>query len=166
MSRVNSTIQRLEISPFANDENYVNTIVQVITALRQWESEGQHQAMFRTLLGMKNLLREVEESIEPLTFLSKFLSDIDQDITIVDICSGKGVFSMLARQIAPCFSAEMKIKQIIMIDKQTKGKINLSHLHGLDDTCLPPIEFHDFDIHSTEFMKVLLVLLSSRFATR
>ena len=154
-SRLCSTVEKLKSSPIAVCESYSIVIRAIIAALKEWECEGENQANFiRTIIGMKNLLREIEESIEPLAFLSEILSDTEDDITVVDLCSGKGVFSMLARQTASKLAGTMRIKKIIMIDKQTKGKINLSHLHGLDTDNFPSIEFHDFDIHSKDFLQV------------
>ena len=157
--RLHSVIEDLQSSEISRQSCYCHVIPGVISALEEWGQLATNNPMLKTLLGMKNLMREIEESIEPLAFISNLLSGNDQDIQIVDLCSGKGVFSMLARHTAFKIAGMQKVRKIIMIDKQTKGRINLSHLEENTQSNLPSIEFHDIDIHSKQFMEVRPLLL-------
>ena len=155
--RLSSAIEALQTSEIAQDESSSETIAAVIVALQEWDQIGVENQMLRSILGMKNLVREIEESIQPLLFISNVLAVLKQDVIIVDLCSGKGVFSMLARQTATTLMSA-RIQKILMVDKQTKGSINLNHLQGLISDKLPPIEFLDADIHTEEFAQALPLL--------
>ena len=68
-------------------------------------------------MNKSSLLHEVEESIVTLGFLVNFIENMDKKdkpITIVDLCSGKGIFSLLASYL---FRYSSSVDKIIMLDK-------------------------------------------------
>lgn len=103
---------------------------QVVHILRLWGDSWAGQTGWNTLLNKKSLLHEVEESIVALRFLDDWLERRRQDgnappVTLVDVCCGKGILSMLASYI---FREKTltHVSSIIMLDKQKD--INWNHI--------------------------------------
>mmetsp|Transcript_8394 Transcript_8394/g.12682 ORF Transcript_8394/g.12682 Transcript_8394/m.12682 type:complete len:437 (+) Transcript_8394:172-1482(+) len=92
-------------------------IGKVVSILRHWGSEWAGRSEWQGILNKSSLLHEVEESIVALVFLVEFINGLhenEQAVTIVDVCSGKGIFSMLASYI---FRNNIRVAKIIMLDK-------------------------------------------------
>eukprot|EP00984_Skeletonema_dohrnii_P031787 scaffold24773_cov131-Skeletonema_dohrnii-CCMP3373.AAC.3 len=101
----------------------------VIQVLHQWGSEWSGQAGFQSLLNKKSLLHEIEESIVALQTLHDWLekrSNNESPVTLVDVCCGKGITSMLTSYVFKTSS----VSDIIMLDKQD---INWNHISASND---------------------------------
>ena len=98
----------------------------VANILKEWGDKWAGQPEWQTLLSKKSLLHEVEESIVSLNFLLHWLESREETtpITLVDVCCGKGILSMLASYV---LRNNPFISEIIMLDKQTD--INWNHIH-------------------------------------
>ena len=111
--------------------------VEVTHILREWGEKWAGSSEWQTLLNKKSLLHEVEESIVALSFLVEWLehrennssnqSSVSRPVTVVDVCCGKGILSMLASYLFRERSAFKAVSGIIMLDKQTD--INWNHIH-------------------------------------
>jgi hypothetical protein len=84
---------------------------------------------------MSSLLHEVEESLVALEMLAAWLQGegVPSKVTIVDLCCGKGVFSMLLSFLGgpensevPCFREQ--VSRILMVDKMSASKVNWRHI--------------------------------------
>jgi len=101
----------------------------VIQVLHQWGSEWSGHSGFQSLLNKKSLLHEIEESIVALQTLHDWLekrSNNESPVTLVDVCCGKGITSMLTSYVF-CTST---VSDIIMLDKQD---INWNHISASND---------------------------------
>ena len=82
----------------------------------------------QTLLNKPELLHEIEESIIALAPFCDWLDSLTttqqgmEPITLVDVCAGKGILSMLASYV---LQGDSRVKQIVMLDK---AKMNWNHI--------------------------------------
>lgn len=105
----------------------------VVQILRHWGDLWAGQSDWQSLLNKKSLLHEVEESIVALQFLVDWLEDRRKyndnasppPVTLVDVCCGKGILSMIASYL---FRGQTltHVSSIIMLDKQ--HDINWNHI--------------------------------------
>lgn len=112
----------------AYDGRYDGTIASVIQILQLWGDTWAGEREWNTLLNKKSLLHEVEESIIALHYLEQWLeqrTEKDEAITLVDVCCGKGILSMLASYLF-CGKISTHVANIIMLDKQQS--INWNHI--------------------------------------
>ena len=126
----------------------------VIQILQQWGESWAGQSGWHTLLNKKSLLHEVEESIVTLHFLLNWLERRCEQtpVTLVDVCCGKGILSMLASYLFRDM-VSTHVTGIIMLDKQRD--INWNHIlasnENSQDECRPMIQtwggcnLHDID---------------------
>jgi len=105
---------------------------QVVQILRHWGDSWAGQTGWNTLLNKKSMLHEVEESIIALQFLVEWLecrqSQPDGNappVTLMDVCCGKGILSMLASYLFQR-KTSTHVADIIMLDKQKD--INWNHI--------------------------------------
>ena len=148
----------LTLSPESNYAPETNTTTQlikeVIVILRQWGNEWAGRNEWQGILNKSSLLHEVEEAIVTLGFLVDHLKRMDADsekidpITIVDVCSGKGIFSLLASYI---FRDNTQVVKIIMLDK---AKIKWNHVDIVNESARkerrPAIETWQCNLHETD----------------
>jgi hypothetical protein len=101
-----------------------NRIIQI---LQQWGESWVGQSGWHTLLNKKLLLHQVEESIVMLHFLLNWLERRCEQtpVTLVDVCCGKGILSMLASYLFRDM-VSTHVTGIIMLDKQRD--INWNHI--------------------------------------
>lgn len=102
----------------------------VVQILRHWADLWAGQSDWQSLLNKKSLLHEVEESIIALQFLVDWLEircrqNQNTPVTLVDVCCGKGILSMLASYLFRG-KALTHVSSIIMLDKQQD--INWNHI--------------------------------------
>ena len=75
---------------------------EITTILQQLANTHEGKAQWQGLLNKSTLLHEVEESILAIHFLQEAWKqqqqqeDSGKDVVLVDVCCGKGVFSLLA----------------------------------------------------------------------
>jgi hypothetical protein len=137
-----------------DDGQVVGLTNRVIQILQQWGESWAGQSGWHTLLNKKSLLHEVEESIVTLHFLLNWLERRCEQtpVTLVDVCCGKGILSMLAS----CLFRDVvstHVTGIIMLDKQRD--INWNHIlasnENAQEECRPMIQtwggcnLHDID---------------------
>ena len=105
---------------------------QTVEILRRWGDEWAGQREMQSLLNKPELLHEIEESIVALTPFCDWLDDSMQrgmkPITLVDVCAGKGILSMLASYILRDDAA--RVKQIVMLDK---AAMNWDHIRAANE---------------------------------
>lgn len=142
--RRNSTV----ISP---ENDTCPTLVQgVVNILRQWGNQWAGDSDWQGILNKSTLLHEIEESIVTLGFLMKFLDELgdNENIVIVDVCSGKGIFSMLVSYLC---QGDSRVKQIVMLDK---GNIKWNHCEKINASAYeegrPKIETWRCNLHDTD----------------
>eukprot|EP00574_Skeletonema_japonicum_P006245 CAMPEP_0201725260 /NCGR_PEP_ID=MMETSP0593-20130828/8710_1 /ASSEMBLY_ACC=CAM_ASM_000672 /TAXON_ID=267983 /ORGANISM="Skeletonema japonicum, Strain CCMP2506" /LENGTH=403 /DNA_ID=CAMNT_0048216611 /DNA_START=100 /DNA_END=1308 /DNA_ORIENTATION=- len=123
--RIWTVIDQLEAKQ-QQDENSDFITNKVIQVLQRWGSEWSGRSGFQSLLNKKSLLHEVEESIVALQTLHDWLeqrSNNTSPVTLVDVCCGKGITSMLTSYVF-CNNTST-VSDIIMLDKQD---INWNHI--------------------------------------
>lgn len=128
--RIWSVIDQLEAKQQqAKSSDFITN--KVIQVLHHWGSEWSGQPGFQSLLNKKSLLHEVEESIVALQTLHDWLEKRSNDaspVTLVDVCCGKGITSMLTSYVF-C-NKTSTVSDIIMLDKQD---INWNHISASND---------------------------------
>jgi hypothetical protein len=162
----------LTLSPESNYAPETNTTTQlikeVIVILRQWGNEWAGRNEWQGILNKSSLLHEVEEAIVTLGFLVDHLKRMDADsekidpITIVDVCSGKGIFSLLASYI---FRDNSQVTKIVMLDK---AKIKWNHVDIVNESARkerrPAIETWQCNLHETDDVVKQLESLNTSLA--
>jgi hypothetical protein len=103
-------------------------IPKVVLILREWGAKWAGDRELSGLLNKPNLLHEVEESIVALSLVMEWLDtntdkEICEPLILVDVCCGKGVFSMLASYI---FQDDPRVTRIIMLDNDKH--VNWNHV--------------------------------------
>jgi hypothetical protein len=123
-----------------------------VAILRQWIETWGDDNQLQGLLNKSTLLHEIEESIVALALLIEWMMnrDIETPITVVDVCCGKGVFSMLASYV---FQGDQRVAKIIMLDKA--NNINWNHIGAANQEALgenrPRIEtWGGCNLHETD----------------
>ena len=120
-----------------NEKCYKELAGECATILRQWGKRWAGNGSFQSILNKTSLLHEVEESVVAIEWLLEWLLESDtgndndtndNEITVVDMCCGKGIFSMLlsylaARDTAVCKPLK-RVSRCIMVDKATSKQIN------------------------------------------
>lgn len=139
---------------------YDDTIAQVVSILRLWGQAWAGKPGWQSLLNKPSLQHEAEESIVALYHLHEWLltrDDKEEPLIVVDVCCGKGLFSMLLSYMMGSFwKSDASITRIIMLDKMTSKDVSWSHVHGANKTASeenrPSMELwegcnlHDYDI--------------------
>lgn len=148
--RVWDVIDELESSSKSRDANNSDTSVpssfpsndklrkQVVAILKEWGDEWAGKSGWQTLLNKKSLMHEMEESVVALQIFNDWIEQrqtkatnnaVLPPVTLVDVCCGKGIFSMLASYF---YRGKISIvSDIIMIDKQTS--IDWNHISASND---------------------------------
>jgi hypothetical protein len=125
----------------------------VSSILVRWSEEWKEQREAWGLLNKPNLLHEVEESMVALELLMDWMDQQarGQPLAIVDVCCGKGVFSMLASYL---FEGDSRICRLVMMDKDSN--VDWGHIHVANKDAKssnrPVIEAHQcnlFEIDET-----------------
>lgn len=148
------------------NELTANLTRRTVSILRQWGHEWAGQQRWLSLLNKSSLLHEIEESIVALSPLFDWLDtrrDDAEPITLVDVCCGKGIFSMLASYM---LKNDARVKHIVMLDKAT---IKWNHIMAANDKAKfdgrPVIELWDkCNLHGGDEMVVRLNSLDSELA--
>jgi hypothetical protein len=107
-------------------------VAKVLSILRTLATKHEGKAAWGGLLNKSTLLHEVEESILAIHFLQQELllsKQQHRDIVLVDVCCGKGVFSLLSSYYFSSSnhnnnnnnntkdSCDISVRKIIMLDK-------------------------------------------------
>jgi len=104
-------------SSLPTDETHALTQT-VISILHTWGKTWAGAPEWQGVLNKSSLLHEIEESIVALHALLQWMDTDrtveDEPLTIVDVCCGKGIFSMLASYV---FRDDPRIHQIVMLDR-------------------------------------------------
>ena len=135
---------------------------------KQWATveQGTRWASF---LNKKHLKEEVEESLVALAplilWLEKTADDVDEnnkDVTVVDVCCGKGICSILlsylcgrAKALNYRTKAFDRITQIVMLDRETSKTVDWGHIAEANATAKrerrPMIEIWEgCNLHETD----------------
>lgn len=129
--RIWSVIDQLEAKQQQQEDSSDYITNKVIQVLHQWGSEWSGHSGFQSLLNKKSLLHEVEESIVALQTLHDWLENRNNNtssVTLVDVCCGKGITSMLTSYLF-C-NKTSSVSDIIMLDKQD---IDWNHISASND---------------------------------
>ena len=135
----------------------VTEIASILTTLAT-KHEGKLE--WQGLLNKSNMLHEVEESILAIHFLQEQWKTNPiqkfRNVVLVDVCCGKGVFSLLASYFfANHKNSELFIEKIIMLDKDPKLRWDHIEASNKDAAtspdsrpfieCWPRFNLHDVD---------------------
>jgi len=141
------------------------TTDRVVAILRLWAEAWAGRPEWQSFLNKRTFQHEVEESLVALCLLDAWRNKKKRQRTpsrsdpnverfvAVDVCGGKGVFSMLLQYVAGLYwnreqeGPRMILDRIVMLEKATASDINWDHIAGSDpllkakvETTLPAIE--------------------------
>ncbi|EJK73128.1 hypothetical protein THAOC_05267 [Thalassiosira oceanica] len=124
--RVWAVIDELEtngLSASTPDEEFTTITSRVVCVLKQWANEFAGLQTWQSLLNKNALLHEVEESIVALHLFQTWLDkrNSKSPVTLVDVCCGKGITSLLAS-----FLFRRELYQVVALDKN--ASINWHHI--------------------------------------
>lgn len=125
----------------------------IIPVLSTWGKTWAGEKDWQGILNKSTLLHEVEECIVALSHLNDYIETIskkeNKTVTIVDVCCGKGIFSMLASYI---FRDDNRVEKIIMLDKAKT--INWNHVKIINKNAFeehrPKIETWNCNLHDID----------------
>lgn len=134
---------------------------QVISVLKRWGDQWAGREDMKSFLRKTaSLLHEAEESIVALHYLQEWRikcrgSTVAFDFVAVDLCCGKGYFSMYLKYVVDMFWSDEKqaLKRIILVDKATEASINWGHIAiaNEDTPTGPQLElWQGENLHDTE----------------
>ena len=155
-----------EINSFALYPASRDLVAKILSILKTLAVMHEGKVEWQGLLNKSTLLHEVEESILAIHFLQQEWSNTNtnnqpcREIVLVDVCCGKGVFSLLSSYF---FASNNKgtsnknsgisIQKIIMLDKDPK--LRWDHIHASNQEseihgrpfieCWPRFNLHDID---------------------
>ena len=101
-------------------ESFQSTTLQLVKILRQWGNVWAGHPAWKSVLNKKSLYHEAEESIVALHHLNEWLQSQAKgknSITVVDLCCGKGLFSMFLSYMIMHFWKDCRVSKIILLDK-------------------------------------------------
>lgn len=137
--RIWRAADRLEqdgISSATTKAQYRSTTLQVVKILRTWGHKWAGQGAWQSVLNKPSLQHEAEESIVALHHLHEWLQrrrkQPGDSITVVDLCCGKGFYSMLLSYMVGTYWKDLGIGRIVLLDKATK--IDWHHIDAANAT--------------------------------
>jgi hypothetical protein len=120
------TIQELEQDGISSNHDdtavYHESTSDVVDVLKDWSHHHVGDDDWRSLLNKANLRHEVEESIVALHHLRRWTTTQNSTTPFiaVDVCCGKGLFSMLLSYLAVKHQDLAGLSRIILLDKDPK----------------------------------------------
>jgi len=121
---------------------YPELFSQCATAVTHWRRRYRDdRSLWLRLFKADKVIKEVIESIPVISLVQDWMdrhNDVEEPITIIDLCSGKGYLSMLLSEILP----PDRVTKCILVDKawpMCHGKVmphhvNWEHIYGNDNT--------------------------------
>ena len=169
--RVFKTIDRLEKEGISSNKpgavaEYGPVTSDVICVLKEWGSRWGGQHNWYSFLNKNSLQHEAEECIVALHHFKAWCQDYkgSTPLTVVDMCCGKGMFSMLLSYLLGGRWSQTvgpHVKQILLFDK---AKIDFYHIHEANSSSVeeqrpqmllwPSTNMHDYDILMDKFLSL------------
>ena len=91
---------------------YPNVTPKVVSILREWGSNWEGKAEWKSLLDKQSFLHEAEESIIAIHHLLEEVASFGESYIAADVCGGKGLFSFLLSYFKP-----NNLGSIILLEK-------------------------------------------------
>lgn len=119
-------------------EPYRSTTLQVVTILEDWGNSWAGNMAFASFLNKRTIHHEAEESIVALYYLREWMKQKNSDhqrLLAVDVCGGKGFFSMLLSYMVSEYwqvqdqDPSCVLDSIILLEKCTTSDIDWNHIH-------------------------------------
>jgi hypothetical protein len=133
-----STLETNGMTTTIPNSCYDETTAQVVAILRQWAHKWAGKPEWQSLLNKKSLLHEAEESIVALYHLHEWLLTRQHEtepLVVMDICSGKGIFSMfLSYMMQNFWRDDAIITKIVMLDKMTSDQVSWKHISAANES--------------------------------
>lgn len=131
-----NTIKELEMTVKISDGcgMYDEMTHNVIEILKEWTVEHSNDGCWQSLLNKRNLRHEVEESIVALYHLKEWARkrNSTHPFIAVDVCCGKGVFSMLLSYLSLKHVELSGLTRIILLDNDST--IDWAHIRAANVT--------------------------------
>lgn len=168
---INRAIRVLETSPLLTGE-YGALVSDIIGILRRWSDAWAGRPEWSHFVNCKGFLHEVEEALVPLHALGQHCLALDgaghsrSAVTVVDLCCGKGMFSMLLSALADVRpSLTRHVRRIIMVEKQ--ATIRWGHTEHVNSVvgiigsgfAIPLLLWNNSNIFSDDFSSSLRLFL-------
>lgn len=156
--KVWKSIDRLKAAPDSTDYP-ARLLDQVLEILQLWASTWDGVKAYRSFLNKKSLQHEVEECLPALHHLSEWRKVTPTSrFVAVDVCGGKGFFSMLLQYLASRYWKDdggPVLDHIILLEKATEADIDWYHLKVTTTTrhiqqLLPVVIWEDCNLHETD----------------
>lgn len=121
---------------------YRSTTLQVAAILEQWGNNWAGDLEWASFLNKRTLHHEAEESIVALYHLREWMTRTKepQKFIALDVCGGKGFFSMLLSYVASDFwqprqlenttTEDRQLDSIILLEKCKTSDIDWNHIHA------------------------------------
>jgi Zinc knuckle len=150
-------MDRLKAAPVSTD--YPNSLLeQVLEILQLWADTWDGVEAYKSFLNKKSMQHEVEECLPALHYLNEWrkMKSSKNRFVAVDVCGGKGFFSMLLQYLATrCWIHDggPVLDHIILLEKATRADIDWYHLKA-DATdsrdLVPVVLWDDCNLHETD----------------
>lgn len=133
--------------------------VKVLDLLERWHSSWWCDA--RAIQQPRFWKKEIEESIQPLSWALEFLAE--KSAIVIELGAGKGVFSQLLSHLAPASS----IRKLLLLDKAyeraggTLRPLSTRSIELANETALVPLELWPTHLESKAVHDMLAALRNS-----
>jgi len=129
--QIYKTIDNLQKSP--KTFKYQSLTPQVVNILNLWAKTWAGQSSWQSFLNKRSFQHEIEESMVALYYLDQWRRQTKcKRFVAVDVCGGKGVFTMLLQYMASLYWVEDQklatLDHVILLEKETCDKIDWRHL--------------------------------------
>lgn len=126
------TIQNLQAAERLHD--YQSLTIDIVPILRLWAEAWTGIPSWQSFLNKKSFQHEIEESMVALFHLNEWRRKSGcKRFVAVDVCGGKGVFSMLLKYMAGIHwnhDGAATLDHIILLEKSTEEQIGWNHLRA------------------------------------
>ena len=140
----------------------------VVQILRYWGNNPNDDVHLQRILNKSNLLQEIEEATVALGLFIEWMEtssffESNKKITLIDVCCGKGICSLLASYL---FKNDTRISKILMMDKpnftekHNKGPADWAYIETINANAYtenrPKIETHQENLFESDKVMELL----------
>jgi hypothetical protein len=163
--QVYKTIENLQAAERLHD--YQDLTDEIVHILKLWAKEWAGLSTWQSFLNKRSFQHEIEESMVALYHLNEWRRRTKcERVVAVDVCGGKGVFSMLLQYMASLYwnkDGAAKLDSIILLEKSTEDQIDWDHLRAAppgENIKLVPVDLwsdcnlHGYDVLVDRFQSI------------
>lgn len=143
-------------------QNFTEVFHRSATCIRKWRERFRgDDSLWKRIFKRDRVVKEVIESVPIIHFVEEWIernsrdSDPTQNLTIIDLCSGKGYLSMLLSEYLP---QGTRVEKVVLVDKAwpmchaelKSHHINWEHIYGNTSEGMSYFETWPIPLHTSK----------------